>query len=164
MCCAADLFFPWGPIFEFGNNYRLFFPSCDTASAEREIVRVVKEKLCYIFLVYDTELKSTAHIDKEKTLRLPIRKQTSSLLVTNVSVALRCCSSQISLVEVPADSTTLLSKRPECDGYIRKELHANVVLSGGTTIALQSVMKCDVCILEELYTNVLLSGDTIMFQ
>ena len=34
---------------------------------------------------------------------------------------------------VPADSTTLLSKRQEYGGYTRKELHANVVLSGGTS-------------------------------
>ena len=41
-----------------------------------------------------------------ENLRLPIRKQTSSLLVTNVSVALRCRSSQISLVENVSSSLT----------------------------------------------------------
>ena len=34
---------------------------------------------------------------------------------------------------VPADSTKFFSKRQEYEGYTRKELHANVVLSGGTT-------------------------------
>merc|ERR1712136_303502 len=43
-----------------------------TTTAEREIMGDVKEKLCYIALDYDTELKSTAESsDKEKTYELP---------------------------------------------------------------------------------------------
>ena len=44
-----------------------------TATAEKEIVPVVKEILCYMRLDYDTELKSTAEIDKDKTYLLPDR-------------------------------------------------------------------------------------------
>jgi len=47
-----------------------------TAAAQRGFVRDVKEKLCYIGLNYDTEHKSPAQIDKEKTYALP---DTSSL-------------------------------------------------------------------------------------
>ena len=42
-----------------------------TTTAERKIVRDVKEKLCYIALDNDTELKSTADTDKEKAFELP---------------------------------------------------------------------------------------------
>ena len=37
----------------------------------REIVPFVKEKLCYIACVFDTELKSIADTDREKTYELP---------------------------------------------------------------------------------------------
>ena len=42
-----------------------------TFTAEREIARDVKEKLCHIGVDHGTELKSTADIDKEKTYELP---------------------------------------------------------------------------------------------
>ena len=44
-----------------------------TAAAESEIAREVKEKLRCFGADYDTELKSTAEIDKEKTHELPDR-------------------------------------------------------------------------------------------
>ena len=42
-----------------------------TTSAESEIARDVKEKLSYIGVDYNTELKSTSEIDKENTCELP---------------------------------------------------------------------------------------------
>ena len=52
-----------------------------TTTAEREIGRDVKEKLCYIAFDYDTELKSTA---ERSTCS---QTETSSLSVLHVSVA-----------------------------------------------------------------------------
>ena len=80
-----------------------------TAAAEREIVWHVIEKRYYIGFNHGTAPKSTAEIDKEKTCTLP--NKTIITVAPNVSVSQKSCSSQISLVEEPADSTTFLPGR-----------------------------------------------------
>ena len=62
-----------------------------TAAAEREILRDVIEKRCYIGSDHDTELKSTAEIDKQKTCVLP--DENNIIVAQNVSVLVKCCSS-----------------------------------------------------------------------
>ena len=42
-----------------------------TATAKREIARNVEEKLCYIGFDHDTQVKSTAEVDNEKTSVFP---------------------------------------------------------------------------------------------
>ena len=59
-----------------------------------------------------------------------------------------------------ADSTCVMM-RHVC---IHRELNADVVLSGGKDISLQSVMKCDVCIRRELYAECRVVGGTAVFQ
>ena len=74
------------------------------AAAEKEIVRVVSEKLYYMCFDSDTELKS---IDTNTTASY--RMESSSLFTLNGFIASIFGSSQISLAKKPADSTTLLS-------------------------------------------------------
>merc|ERR1712012_1039555 len=99
-----------------------------------EIVRDVKEKLCYIALDYDTELKSTAESsDKEKTYELP-----DGNIITVGAERFRCAE---------------VLFQP---GFIGKEA------SGIHDTSFQSIMKCDVDIRKDLYSNVVLSGGTTM--
>ena len=60
------------------------------ASAEKEIVPVVKEKPCYVCLDFGTEHKSLAQADKENVYVLP--EGNIITVATNVSVAQNCCS------------------------------------------------------------------------
>ena len=107
-------------------------PECSfIGSAEGEIAPDVKQILCFMRLENDTEHKSTAPINKEKTYVLPNiitvvelkstadsdNEKTYELPDGNISTVgaerfrwSKCCSNQISLLKEPVESTTLLSR------------------------------------------------------
>jgi actin, other eukaryote len=105
-----------------------------TTSAEREIVRDIKEKLCYVSEDFETEMKKYADSSaNDKTYELP-----DGNTVTVGNHRFRCPEALFkpSLIGKEASGVHELTFNSisKCEIDVRKDLYSNIVLSGGTTM------------------------------
>jgi actin len=106
-----------------------------TTSAEKEIVRSIKEQLCYVALDYEEEMTNASKNAAEEPFELP------DGTIINVG-----------------------TQRFRCPEALFKPAHIGLEAPGFHEMTYQSIQKCDIDVRRDLFSNIVLSGGTTMYK
>jgi len=105
-----------------------------TTSAEKEIVRSIKEQLCYVALDFEEEMTNAAKQPVDKEFELP-----------------------------DGEVMKVGTQRFRCPEALFKPSHIGLEADGFAEMTYKSIQKCDIDVRRDLYSNIVLSGGTTMF-
>jgi len=103
-----------------------------TTTAERDVVRDIKETLCFVAADFDVEIANAQHGNADKTYELP---DGQVIVVGNERFRVPESLFKPSMAgsDLPGIHVMALQAIQACDVDIRKDLFSNVVLAGGSS-------------------------------